>query len=146
MPRHTHPKPRSKHSRGHIRYQAHRYAHRRWARAKRLWSTPFDLTYDPYGFLPRPSESELERLQVTLGQSGPVYFIHPEVAWKVGEPFAPWPFNRPRSSFARNPWNLCSCWMCANDPETSRQRRAREKSALRLEVAEAIDERWSQRL
>jgi hypothetical protein len=103
LPRRTHPRPRHRHSRAHIRYQRDRYVRRRWRQAK--------TRYDGW-------RSEM---------------IHPEVVRRISPPGSWWPFDLPRGAFARNPFNHCSCDLCTVPAYERRAERRRQEQRWRRE-------------
>lgn len=131
MPRHTRPRPRLKHSRAHTKYQARRYALKRWRRAKRIYGDTFVLTYPPVGSS-RPTPEETRQLQEVPWQEGPVFFVHPEAGKQLDPQLRAWPFDLPWNAYSRNTWNRCSCWMCSNRPEDRRSARRKAASEQRL--------------
>src|SRR4051812_10198188 len=125
MPRRTHPNPRNKHSRAHIRYQRRRYIGKRWRAAKRVYGDDFWLSRRLSETGPVPSEHY--ELRHRLRQVDPMVFVHPEVArrfptwlWWARQ----WPFSLEPGRFARNPFNTCDCWDCGggegDDPPRAR--------------------------
>ena len=128
MPRRTHPRPRRKHSRAHIRYQRDRYIRKRWQLGKRIWGDDFWLSRELSQ--PGPVEMEHDALRHLLRQVGPMIFVHPEVARRLPDWASwakPWPFNHEPGRFVRNPYTLCSCvnctWSKRMDPRRAREKR-----------------------
>lgn len=136
MPRHTHPRPRRKHSRAHIRYHRDRYIKKRWRLAKRIYSDEFMLRHywDPR-LVGENDDVHMRNLLHTLNAR---VVIHPEVIRRLPRTSpapALWPFYLERNRFARNPFNTCSCLLCKWDKKLE-PTRTREKGAWRTAVTE----------
>lgn len=134
MPRHTHPRPRRKHSRAHTRYHRDRYIKKRWRLAKRMYSDEFALKYywDPR-LVGEHDDIHMRNLLHAL--TAPT-IIHPEVIrrWPRDAVLpALWPFYLERNRFARNPFNTCSCLLCKWDKKVE-PTRTREKRAWRADM------------
>lgn len=117
MPRHTHPPARAKHSRRHTRAMRDRYVQRRWQQAKARYAHLTAVHPDAQRDLARQDPDRYRyRFGVTdTGTYG-------------------WPFTLPDSRLARNPFTLCSCWMCSWRSVDNRRRRRAEQRAWRLDV------------
>jgi hypothetical protein len=141
MPRHTHPRPRRKHSRAHTRYHRDRYIEKRWRLAKRIYSDEVAVRYywDPRligEHVDIPMRNLLDALEASI-------VIHPEVIRRLPRAAlwpAPWPFNLDRNRFARNPFNTCSCLLCKWDKKVE-PTRAREKRGWRSHAIESVSKR-----
>jgi hypothetical protein len=126
MPRHTHPRPRRKHSRGHTRYHRDRYITKRWRLAKRIYSDELVLRYywDPR----LVSECDDVRIRNLLHSLDGATVIHPEVIRHLPtDAVSPglWPFYLERNRFARNRFNTCSCLLCQWDKKVEPPGRGR---------------------
>src|SRR4051812_31166961 len=99
MPRHTHPPAVRKHPRSATRYHRDRYIARRWRQAK-----------DRYGYRWGAERRHPEAVVRQPASGG---------RWEQVD-VNDWPFYWPDGFFARNPWTLCSCWMCRYDDGLSR--------------------------
>ena len=135
MPRHTHPRPRRKHSRAHTRYHRDRYIKKRWRLAKRIYSDDFALRYywDPR-LVGQHDDIQMRNLLYALDARN---VIHPEVIRQLPRAAvtpALWPFYLERNHFARNPFNTCSCALCKWSKKVE-PTRAREKRTWRRALA-----------
>ncbi|MCK9249463.1 MAG: hypothetical protein M0P31_10885 [Solirubrobacteraceae bacterium] len=113
MPRHTHPRPRRKHGRDHIRFQRDRWATIRWGQAVGRYGT------------------------ADWDRAAP----HPEDVRRDpgAHPFS-WPFTLPRNAFTRNPFNRCSCWMCSPTRAERRKQRRADTARWRADVRRDLEE------
>lgn len=138
MPRHTRPPAQRKHPRSHIRAQRDRYARRRFAEAKRRLAGDRYLGTLHIRAYPALAGSASERwLQDQLGQAGPVYWVHPEMARRAPHPIREhlWIFGYPDGELTRNPHTRCSCWACQYEEPG---RRGRERRAWSADVDEQL--------
>jgi hypothetical protein len=142
VPRHTHPRPRRKHSRAHSRHQRDRYIARRWRQAKDRYGDEFMLSSRLTGG-PGPVTDEDIRIRHLLRVVGHVLTMHPEdvqrLPWWVRRRYDFWPAGLDRGRFARNPFNTCGCMGCHWE-KLMEPRRARVKRQWRR-AADAEAER-----
>jgi hypothetical protein len=108
--RKTHPRIKSKHSRTHTRYHNQRWSQKRWGQAKSRYARLHEWHPD------------LQR-------------ANPQEKWE-----AHWPFTLSGNELSRNPFNLCSCWVCSYGKEDRRTERRLSKTAWKKDWAGSEDE------
>jgi hypothetical protein len=136
MPRKTHPRPRVKHSRAHIREQFDRKAEARYRRAKALYADDNIIRLDK-GHL-RVNGSLVitdEELDDDLEE-----FIHPDQARDDRTSYWSWWATRSRSEWARNWQTYCSCAYCRRIIWTDRPSRTSINNAWRADWQADIEE------
>lgn len=111
MPRHTHPRPRRKHGRGHLRHHHDRIAATRWSAAVTRYRA----------------------------SSWSGHAAHPEDVRRNPDahPFA-WPFGLPVNAFTSNPFTRCSCDLCSVPGAERRRARRVAQRQWRQEAQEDV--------